>query len=374
MRYEIVTEAKQLDSLDFLPTSALVFYAFDAQDGVWEMYREIKKRFPELEAFGCSGTESYHALRTKLRIDTQSTVWVLMALRDEAASVHLYDCSGDSLPVLDFEPMKEVSAILLCAMPFDSVSPMVQHVKESVGEKNVYGAVSGSERLSNADTSLFHNGVFLHNHMLIWAFDKTYYSLKGRSVHDFEPIGIELTVTKARENRICEIENKPALAMLESITGPISDESVYAFEHPLALHAPYSAQGCTEQNVLASLYSVDRESNSITLFSRAVEGSKVKVSIPIQKTAMEKRRREFASAIRQKRSGIALVFSCIGIKRFWNTLAPIYYLIHIGELLDMDVVGFYSFGEIGSLSDACGAQLQNQTYTGVTIVEKEDVR
>ena len=228
MRLKIVTSRDDIEhlKLDFIPTVVVGFFQAGTEDIYMFQYYRLKKYFPMAEFIGCS-SENNISNRVPF-IDVDGSVpylFMMIDIKREAFSIQI----PTTYKELKLEADKKYSVMMLSSEYDKSIDEAVSHVQHKIGN-NVYGAIAGSCLETDERASIFYNGEFIYGGTLFWLMDNAFYHLKGLSIHNFEPVGIDLTVTKVEEKTILEIEEKPALDVIESMMGTLTSESLSSLE------------------------------------------------------------------------------------------------------------------------------------------------
>ena len=108
--------------------------------------------------------------------------------------------------------------------------------------------------------------------------------------HGCSPSGVELTVTRARENLLFELDGARAADVWEEICGDVT--SLQSQVTALAIGVP---QGGSDQYLVRSAYSIDPESGAIALGPAIPEGTKIMLHHRSVEEVLEGSRRMSAS-------------------------------------------------------------------------------
>ncbi|UAY53343.1 FIST signal transduction protein [Ferruginibacter albus] len=188
------------------------------------------------------------------------------------------------------------------------------------------------------------------------------------SVGGWDSFGHERLITKAKQNVLYELDNKPALDIYKKYLGD------YAKDLPLSgLLFPLSIRNEDyNSSLVRTILAVNEEDKSLTFAGNMPEGSYARLM-----TANFDRLIEGASNAAQKtmdgnkkKPDLALLISCVGRKIVLNQRieeeVEVVRNIYGNETA---ITGFYSYGEIcPSLDEKC--DLHNQTMTITTLTEE----
>ncbi len=364
MRLKIVTSRDDIEhlKLDFIPTVVVGFFQAGTEDIYMFQYYRLKKYFPMAEFIGCS-SENNISNRVPF-IDVDGSVpylFMMIDIKREAFSIQI----PTTYKELKLEADKKYSVMMLSSEYDKSIDEAVSHVQHKIGN-NVYGAIAGSCLETDERASIFYNGEFIYGGTLFWLMDNAFYHLKGLSIHNFEPVGIDLTVTKVEEKTILEIEEKPALDVIESMMGTLTSESLSSFDHPFFIHSEEKKGADSKIMPLSTLRKINRSDKSLEFMRDVHYGNKLNIAIPLNRLGQEEM---FESLIKiVEKESVCFLFSSFAFSRHWAEMEPLY-LMHLTQMRGVEFSGLHTFGEIGTLQPNGSCEVQNQTLTFVTLNE-----
>lgn len=184
----------------------------------------------------------------------------------------------------------------------------------------------------------------------------------------WETFGPERLVTKSTGNRLCEIDNKPALDLYKKYLGPdAANLPSSALLFPLSVIIPGSTHP-----VVRTILSIEEDTNSMIFAGDIPMGSKVR----FMKANFDKLTAAAASAAQKtiveenRKPDLALLVSCVGRKLVLGTRID-EEVEAVNELLGnkTTIAGFYSYGEISPFNAGGACQLHNQTMTITSFYE-----
>lgn len=176
------------------------------------------------------------------------------------------------------------------------------------------------------------------------------------------------TVTKSRENILCELDNQSALQLYKKYLGPLSSELPQS-----ALMFPLAIIQENGMNLVRTILSVNEEEQSMTFAGDIPLNSKVKLMkanfdklIDASATASG----ESLSKMNSIKPQLAMLISCVGRKLVLSHRVEeeVEEAVKLFEPTTF-VTGFYSYGEISPLSETASCELHNQTMTITTFSE-----
>jgi len=189
------------------------------------------------------------------------------------------------------------------------------------------------------------------------------------SVGGYDSFGHERLITKSKQNKLYELDSKPALDIYKQYLGE------YAKDLPLSgLLFPLSIR-TNEYNssLVRTILSVNEEEKSLTFAGNMPEGTYARLM-----TANFDRLIEGASLAAQntisgkiKEPDLALLISCVGRKLVLNQRIEEEVEVIRGIYGNKTAItGFYSYGEIAPSLNYHKCELHNQTMTITTFTEE----
>ncbi len=362
MQYAILENQGDEATLTFQPTFVLGFYRGGEEQRFVNVCRDLKARFGDIDILGCSSDSNLYASVPHIR-DSNKYACTFLCLSIPPEHYRIHYCHGTSCDQADDNEWG--SSILFAARYCPHLETLIETLQTK--EKPVFGTIAAIPQTGDFSASIYLNGTFYEKGTLIWQLDSLRYSIEGFSLYDFDPVGFELEITQAENNTILEIENRPALGMIEEMIGPLDNESIASYDHPFFLR--YKHTNLNTPNIpLASIRAIDRRAQTIELYRAISPGDKIRLAVPYSREKQERKLQIFRRLKRRK--GIAILFVCIAYKGHWDEMEPIY-LMRIARSLHQPFLGFHTFGEIGPLTEDGPSLLQNQTITIISIAEKE---
>ncbi len=366
MHYKTVSDSNFQD-LGFVPTMIIAFYRSSQKAAFLKEYEWLHTYYPDAEIIGCSSSGNIADDVPYVETTEQfPIVYFCCDMKKDAFAVHLFS-EEDEIE----ESQLYEQVVLLSSFSSPVLETHLADFSKSEEIKKVYGAVAGAEFFREEHPSIFYNGSFYTQHMLLWSIDAQRYTLDGMSMHLFRPAGIPLEITRAEHKTLYEINNLPALDVIEEITGKIDELLIGRFGYPLFVQKHTDMEWSNAP--LASIVAVNREEGSLQLYRDVYPKEYVKVGIMLSRQDQLRRLgRLYALA---PRKSAALMFHCIGIAENLKMMEYLY-LEEIKYHIDVSFAGFHSFGEIGPSASRKPSEdilLHNQTITVALIAEKDKV-
>ena len=353
MKIKILT-CDELDKLEFEPTIIVGFYQSSNQTHFLRHYNALKDKYPHIDMIGCSSESNIYDKIPYIDNDSKCLFLCLQLVNDSYKIEILNHHEGIKLP-----DKNAYNTIMFTSQYFDNIEQWILDIQITLEGGNLFGAIAGVNDTQKEKATVFYNGKFFDQEVLLWFIDSAYYRLDGLSIHQFQPVGFEFIVTKSIKDTIYELDHRPALKVLEEVVGSITPQNIQSFDFPFFLKR--NDMISFDKSPLSSIKSIDRKSNSITLYRYVDEHDKLKLAIPLSSQEQEDKLKQFHEFHTQENS-IAFLFNCVGIKAYLGMMEFVY-LMDLKHHLNMPFVGFHSFGEIGPIEVNSQSVLHNQTIS-----------
>lgn len=226
-----------------------------------------------------------------------------------------------------------------------------------VGNKDTYSTYQfyGDQVLTDAVPVLLFSGPLV-------------YSLGVES--GWTPIGEKMTVTRADANMLYTLDEKPAFDLYVHYLGDVMKENISGIgSYPLAVYEPG-----LDRYYLRVAKAADPDTGAITFLGEIPEGAEVQITQAIRDEVMGGVNKSVENALKNypgDKPGMAMMFSCTGRKIALGTKTKDEVNTVQSELnLDLPMTGFYTFGEIGPVSNHTRARYHNTTFVTVLLGEK----
>lgn len=191
--------------------------------------------------------------------------------------------------------------------------------------------------------------------------------------HGWEPVGLPVRVTRSRGNRLCEINDLPAIQLYDEYFGeycqrmrnePMARLAVY---YPLGLPVPES-----DEFLLRAPIAVEKD-GSIKFTAELPTGADVRLMIGNVESAMRAARiaaMEALSQMRGRTPKLAILFDGMARRRVFGLRAGQEIKL-VRDIIgpEVPVVGFYAYGEIAPLegTDPSASCFHNETLVILTL-------
>jgi len=333
--------------IGFKPVLAFLFFEGEQKEIAKSCYEELKSLNPDIEVVGVNGKGG--------NVSNQ----IPFIITKEQISVLVFDCNHFFVKVFDvldteklksdfikeYSVYKNSTSIIFFPFKYDT-NNFLDFIQDEENMHNIYGGVYATTN----EIGCFYNGEFYVNKLISVFFNRDMIEFFSVAIHGWRPIGIPFKVTKSHKNIVYELENEPALKVIEEYIGEIKQENIDKFLHPFCVNHK-------EDVSLASIKKINRENNSIEFFKYIYEEEKIQITIPInQKKMMKLIEKELQNI---KCDGL-FMFSCIGRYAYYKDLLE-FEIEKVSDYLKVPFAGFLTYGEIGSNQIHTKSILQNQT-------------
>ena len=350
----IYEKNKKID-LDFIPNLAFLFFEGEEVSVIETCYRDLKIINKEMEIVGVNGANGNINNSIPFITDISQISILLFDVSD--FKIQLFD--ADNLENLSckytkhYEYYKNSASILFFPFEYDT-NKFLDYIQNDKNMHNIYGGVYSKYK----NVGCFYNGKFYSNKLISVLFNQDKIEFFSKSLHGWNPIGVSFKVTKSDKNIVYELEDEPALRIIEEHIGKVKDENISKFLHPFCVNH-------NNDKSLASLKAINRKDDSMEFYKYIYEGEEITLTIPINQHKM-------MSLIERQLKDIEcdalFMFSCVGRYAYYKDLLE-FEIEKVADFLKVPFAGFLTFGEIGSNDIHTKSILQNQTMNLVFLKE-----
>lgn len=248
----------------------------------------------------------------------------------------------------------------------ENIEKISQGMKSVLGSSlPIIGALA-SDDLKFEKIPLFFNREIVEDGILAIGVEGDF-SFGFSSRHGWQPIGLPFKITKAEEEKVIEIERKPALSLYEEYLGK---ERKILLEYPLLQVTSIYPLALVQEDLKEPLLRIPIKGNKegeIVCLGKIPEDAKVKLALGDQEKMMEageKSAREALESLKKARPKFALIFASFARFRLFGREVS-KEIKKISEIFGKEVAvcGFYDYGEITN------STLLNGTLTILVIGE-----
>jgi hypothetical protein len=369
----IASLSEQLAQVPFQPSLGIVFASVSMDiSAVADLFRDVS--YPVVGASSCgefirdSRLEASNPYQEV--ISSEGLVMVLLQLPEDSvktyqisrdsveSDLHLGQSIGDWALSAFADPQLIVLASGLSLNGDDFVRGMMQHKPDMP----VFGGLAGDDSQFE-QTWVFSNGGAINSGVVAVAFDSNLIEVVGNAVSGWKGIGAMKTVTHSEGNRVYTIDRQPALDTYIHYLNIAEDElPQIGVDYPILLK-----QG--NESILRAVLMVDSQSRSLVFAGNVPQGSQIQFAscpgnevLDASKLALDELHQQHTQA------DVVIAFSCMARHL---ALGPDIQaeIDHAFELWQAPVIGFFTYGEIGSTASRQTC-LFNETLSLMLLREK----
>lgn len=338
-----------------------------------EAFSSLKALYPDAHIVGCSS--SGNILGDRL----STSDMVASAVSFDAARVELsiqdFDADDDQVQVgqqlIDNLPKEDLKHVFILSDGLNmNGSSLAKGANEALDYSiPITGGLAG-DGTAFEETWVIANEAAKQNRIVAVGFYGDTISVKSGCFAGWEEFGVMRNITRSTDNVVYEIDGIPALELYKKYLGE------YANDLPgSGLRFPISIKMNEEDMpIVRTLLAVDEEAQSLTFAGDVPEGALARLMktdidglIDGAHTAAE----HTEANIDKEQAALGLVVSCVGRRLVLNQITD-EELESISDVLgeNVDLVGFYSYGELAPFSnEMLSCQLHNQTLTLTVLYE-----
>ena len=369
MKQMIFNGDKIPDDLSFIPTIVFGFYPTAKAASFVNTAEMLSQRYAGVEILGSSSGGNLVGVAP---YKTDEVVWCLLDLEREAFCV-AFALDERGLEISEKWQKRSKSAFLFYAVYDHCIQRKLEAVSDVLEGGSFFGAIAGGSADTYDGGSFYYAGDFYEKGVLFCLIDADRYEMRGSSLHDFEPAGIELVVTQTDGYTVTHIEDEPALFMVEQIIGQMTSRRIEMFDSPFFVKEGAAGTG-SPYKTLASLVSVDRKKGTLKLSRMLFPGDTLKVAIPASYSSVKQRFLKVQKDLQSPMDkGVMMVLSSSVMPAHWHEMETLYIMKMI-ENIKLPFLGMHTASEICPVNGEHRSMLQNQTLSVVTLREKEEVQ
>ncbi len=206
-----------------------------------------------------------------------------------------------------------------------------------------FGGIMGGNQ-GNKNKFIFYNNSILENALAYVAVYNDNLKTEIFSLHGYNPIGPTFVITKVNKNKICHINNKPALDFYLDFYGPLLKKKKDILKYPIGI-----LNRNNNIDFLRAFVDYDEKEKSLITRGRVFENMKFKllISSPDEMiNDIKNKLRNFVESLKL-RPDICFIVECNGRRSFLNENLIRENRIITKILKDVEaIIGFFSSGEI----------------------------
>ncbi len=349
----IYTKQMKLE-LDFIPTLAFLFFNTKKITLLENLYQKLLRLNPHIEVIGINGSNGNINGSIPFITKSNQISVILFDLDKKYFFVDILNTCKNFNSNFFKNTTKYKNSAVLIFPPFKyDINYFLDKIEGNI-MKDIYGGV-----YKNGEYGAFYNGKFFKDKIITIYFNQDIIQFYSLAIHGFKPIGLKFKVTKAKDNKIYELNGEPALEIIENYMGNIKQENINKFLHPFCVyHNKYES--------LASIQKIDRKENSISFFKYIYENEYIRITIPSNQFSIMNFLEE---QLKNIECDALFMFSCVGRFAYYGELVE-FEISKVRDILQKPFAGFLTYGEIGSNNINSKSILQNQTMNLVFVKAK----
>ncbi len=342
-----------------------------------ELFETIRVKFPDSHIIGCStsgeildgevldGSISCKVMKME-RSNIKSELLVLDEFKDNK---HLgYELSArlekdDLKAVLVISDGLNVDGSALCL-------GLSENFRNNV---KVIGGMAGDGQ-SFDKTWLVYKGKIIESGVVGVGFYGKNLEVNNSSGGGWEEFGPERIITKSSGNVLFEINDTPALDLYKKYLGDkSSDLPVSGLFYPLQIRKSSS----DTNKLVRTLLAIDEKTKSLTFAGSMPEGHYVQLMYANNDKLIQAASEAGANIYHpeipmNKEQSAIFVVSCVGRRLvLGERVEEEIEAVSEAYSIDLSMIGFYSYGEIGVSTEDKACELHNQSITMMSLTEKE---
>lgn len=362
---DLSAKISQAVTTDFKPTLAISFGSVKCDLTAYvKIFNEHN-----IQLFGASSAGEFI---NEERIE-ESIVILLLDMDPTAFEVHHQDAdfatsfsAGHNLAKFGLSKFKNPIFLVTFSMTINGEG-VIAGVHDLIPREKIFGGMAGDDFAMQATYS-FTNDKIGPSSLTGLVLDGDKVQVDGVAFCGWEPIGGKNRITKSKDNIVYEINGEPAMGVVQKIFGQFYDTLENDSVLMGAAQYPFQMIKDGKYVLRAALYSNEAD-GSLVMAGPVEEGEEFRFSVAPGFEVIEdtvKKFKEYATKIPKPEA--LILFSC---KARHMSLGPLVEdeLAGIHEIWDKDMIGFFTYGEIGMDTDG-KSNFYNETCSLVMISEK----
>jgi hypothetical protein len=229
----------------------------------------------------------------------------------------------------------------------------------------IFGGVAGDD-LKLKETFVFTNENFTSSGVVALAIDRSKIDIVGARAFGWGGISRDKIVTKAKDNIVYTIDNKPAVEFYHEYLSVTNDDMPQTgIEYPLEVHLENG------NIVYRAVLAINEEDGSLVFAGHVPERSRVKISAPAGESIIDEVGKSIDNTLKTHQGfkpEVGLLFPCCSRKQVLGNFA-IKEIEMAYNNVKVPLVGFYAYGEIGAFPG--GDAFHNETFVTTLLANKK---
>ncbi|MEL6923764.1 MAG: FIST N-terminal domain-containing protein [Bacteroidota bacterium] len=363
---ELEAQLKHVYQSDFTPTLAITFgsIACDLNE-VCQLFNQF-----DIQLMGASSAGEFN----EEQLFEESIVVMLLDMHPDHFRIFHTEANyatsfvaGKKLAAFGKEHFSNPAFMLTFSMSVSGESIINGITDEIQGFPKVFGGMAGDD-MKMVRSFTFTNNQIGESTVTAIVIDNDAIEVNGLAICGWQPIGVENTITKAKDNVIYTINDEPALKVVKKYFGEYFDNNTEEEAVPMGA-AQYPLQMKRGDDIVLRATLFANEDGSLNMAGPVNEGDSFRFSIAPGFDIVEDTINGFREYHQQHGEADALIlFSC---KARHMSLGPLVEdeINGIQEIWQKPIVGFFSYGEVGQ-HGTDSSYFYNETCSLVLLREK----
>lgn len=334
---------------------------------------ELDRNFPQVLRFGCSSSGEISG------IEVLEKSIVITAIEFDSTVVKLESVSLD-----DYANSKDCAEALVQLMPKENLkhlmvlsegihingTDLIVGIQKSIPENiAVTGGLAGDGNRFLQTFVFDKKGIPCQNCISAIGFYGERFSVGYGSGSGWDSFGVERLVTRSKDNILYELDHQPALQLYREFLGERAKGlPASGLFFPLGLR-----ENETQEPVVRTILGINENDQSLVFAGNIPQGAYVKLmkaNVDRLITGAEDSAITCTYMQNADKMELAILISCLGRKLVLKQLIE-EEVEAVSDVIGnhMDIIGFYSYGEISPFRQGTPCLLHNQTMTITTISE-----
>lgn len=369
-----LNEVKDINTLGKLLNSNLVLL-FGSKEFICakEVFDIVRAKYSKAYIIGCTTAGEIY------KDEVNDDILTITAINFERTEIRFFssnivdskNCYEKGLEIANIIPKENISHVFTITAGVNiNGSRFLEGLVDGLPEKiKITGGLAADDD-RYTETFVIANEYAEENSIAIIAFYGDNIKFGFGSVGGWDPFGIERTITKSKENILYELDGKPALDLYTEYLGE------YAKGLPASgLFFPLNIwSDDNKYDVIRTVASVNEKERSLKFVGEIPKGYSARLMRAnfnnLINGAMQAAE-DSVNSIKYDKPELAIIISCCGRKFVLNQMADEEIEV-VRSILgtDVNLIGFYSYGEIAPSGPKGMTEFHNQTIT-ITLIGEE---
>lgn len=359
------TQLQAHTAADFSPTLAFVFtsitHDMDLISALFTKY--------SIQLVGCTTSGEF----VNEQVSDKAMAVLLLDMQPENFAIYLVEDQNTMLAAKNtaqkIKEKFEDAALLVFSGGLDTNGDDIIKGVQQVANFPLYGGLAGDD-FKMKDTYVFTNTKKTNKGLLFLAIDKQKIDVTGLATSGWKAVGTPKIATRAEGNILYTIDDQPALdVFLKYFDIPAPADRRKDIVSEVGMKYPLQLQRDGYTTLRAPLMATDE--GALILAGEIPQGSSMFFSMPPDFDVIDQSVENLGSLKENFPKADAMILVSCAARQ--NALGPMIEgeLEGIQKLWNAPLIGFFSYGEIGTMNGASVCDLHNETVSLILLKEKE---